>query len=340
MGLLSYSLRRLLLSVLVVFGISVITFTIARLIPSEPAALWIGARATPEQVARVRVELGLDRPLYEQYLRYLSSLLAGDWGLSIRTHRPVLTDILTFLPASLELILTGVAIAIIVGVPLGVVSATRRNSALDHGARVFSITGVSMPTFWLGMMLQLVFFRQLGILPVAGRLDTYVSIVSPIQRITGFLIFDALITGNWIGLQSALLHIILPALTLAAFPTGLITRMVRSTMSEVLSQEYITAARAYGVPERTVTYVYALKNAIAPAITVLALSFAYSLVETFLIETVFNWPGLGLYASTAIISVDFPAIMGITLFVAFVYISLNLAVDIVQALLDPRIRLE
>jgi peptide/nickel transport system permease protein len=184
-------------------------------------------------------------------------------------------------------------------------------------------------------MLQLLFFKQLGILPLGGRLDINVEL----NRITGFYIIDSLISGNWIALQSALTHIILPALTMAAYPIGLVTRMIRATMSEVLDEDYIRTAKAYGVPERTVHYVYALKNSAGPMIMVLALSFAYSLTETFLIEAVFNWPGLGYYASTAILSADFPAIVGITIFMSIFYIIINFAVDIIQAVLDPRIRL-
>lgn len=334
-GVKRYFLRRAALSILVFLGVTVITFTIARLLPSDPAARWVGPRATPEQVEKARIELGLNEPLYIQYFRYISNVFQGNLGVSIRTHSPVLQDIMTFLPSSLELIISGIIIALIVGIPLGVISATRKETILDHLSRIFSIAGVSMPAFWLGIMLQLLFFKQLGILPLGGRLDINVEL----NRITGFYIVDSLISGNWVALQSALTHIILPALTMAAYPIGLVTRMIRATMSEVLDEDYIRTAKAYGVPERTIHYVYALKNSAGPMIMVLALSFAYSLTETFLIEAVFNWPGLGYYASTAILSADFPAIVGITIFISVFYIIINFTVDIIQAILDPRIRL-
>lgn len=259
---------------------------------------------------------------------------------TIRTHDKVLRDIATFLPASLELIITGMVLSIVVGVPLGVVSAQRRDKPADHATRLSSVIGVSIFTPWLGMMLQLVFFRWLGILPVGSRIGTIVALTHPVTAITRFYTIDSLITGNFVAFQNVLLHLVLPAVTLAAFPIGLITRMTRSTMVDILDEDYIRTAKAYGLSERIVAYKYALKNAIGPTITVLALTFAYSLVETFLVETVFNWPGLGRYAAFSIISLDYPAIMGIAIVVALVYVILNLVVDLTQAYLDPRIRLE
>jgi len=335
-----YILRRLLLSILVLVGVCTITFVLARIVPSNPAVMWVGSHPTADQIARARIELGLDKPLYVQYYVYMSHLLRGDFGVSIRTHDEVLNDIAAFLPASLELILTGMIISIIVGVPLGVVSSLKRDKPADHATRLSSVIGVSVFTPWLGMMLQLVFFRWLGILPVGERVDTDILLAYPITVVTGFYTIDSLISGNLLAFQDVLVHLILPAVTLAAFPIGLITRMTRSTMVDVLDEDYIRTARAYGLPERLVAYKYALKNAIGPTVTVLALTFAYSLVETFLIEAVFNWPGLGRYAALSIISLDYPAVMGIAIVVALVYILLNLVVDLVQAYLDPRIRLE
>jgi len=198
---------------------------------------------------------------------------------------------------------------------------------------------VALPTFWLGMILQLVFFKQLRLFPLAGRVAMMTRFTAPIQHITGFYLFDSLITGNFTAFGSALSHIVLPGITLAAYPLGLSARMTRATMLEVLGEDYIRTARACGLRERRILGVYALRNAIGPVITVGALTFAYSLAETFLIESVFTWPGLGQYASKAILSVDYPAIMGVTLLVAFTYVLLNLLVDLTQAFLDPRIRL-
>jgi len=339
MSLRQYVARRLILCIFVLFGVSIITFFLARVVPSDPAALWVGPHARREEVERARKMLGLDKPLWVQYLIYIRNLLSGDLGISIYTHRPVLDDILMFLPASLELIVSGIFIGLILGIPLGVISAMRRDTLVDHVSRVYSIGGVSIPTFWLGMMLQLLFFKYLGILPAGGRVSSRLIMTHPITRRTGFYLIDTIITGNWIAFRDALTHLILPAMTLAAYPTGLVARMVRSTMVEVLEEDYIRTARAYGLPERVIAYLYALKNAIGPMITVLVLCFAYSLVETFLIEYVFDWPGLGRYASLAILATDYPAIMGITLFVTITYVSLNLVVDILLAFIDPRIRL-
>jgi peptide/nickel transport system permease protein len=233
----------------------------------------------------------------------------------------------------------GMFIAIVLGIPLGIISAAQNGTAVDHLGRVFAIAGVAVPTFWLAMILQLIFFKQLELLPLAGRLDMMTSLFSPVKHITGLYLIDSLITGNFRALGSALSHIVLPGITLAAYPLGLVVRMTRATMLEVLDEDYIRTARACGLHEVKILTVYALRNAIGPVLTVLALTFAYSLVETFLIESVFTWPGLGYYASNAIMTVDYPAIMGVTLLIAFTYILLNLIVDIALVFLDPRIRI-
>ncbi len=334
----AYVLRRVLLGLLVLLGLTVVTFFIARVVPSDPAARWVGPRATVEQIARARVQLGLDKPIYVQYLRYMADVFRGDWGVSIVTHQPVLRDIATYLPASLELTLAGMLVAILAGIPLGVVSAVHKDRLGDHLSRTFSTGAVSLPTFWVAMVLQLVFFGCLHLLPLGGQLDLAVKLGHPVTRITGMYTIDSLLTGNWVVFWDAVLHLILPALTLATYPLGLITRMTRSSMLEALNEDYIRVARAYGLPERRIVYVYALKNAIGPTVTVIALTFAYSLAGTFLIEAVFNWPGLGHYAADAVLAADYPAIMGVTIVVAFFYVMLNLAVDILHAALDPRVK--
>jgi len=339
MKLRDYVIRRLILSIVVLLGVSAVTFAIARIVPSNPARLWLGPHPTREQIARVEEEFGLNQPLHIQYIRYMSNLLTGNLGVSLRTHRPVLEDIKAFLPASLELICLGMIIGLIGGLILGVISSTRRDQSIDHFGRIFSITGVSLPSFWMGMMAQLVFFKWLGLLPVGGRIDDIVSLTHPIQWITGSYLLDSLLTGNWVAFTSVAYHIILPALVLAAYPFGLVARMTRSSMVEILQEDYIKTARAYGLRERTITYIYALKNSLGPTITVSALTFAYALVETFLIETVFNWQGLGWYSALSIMSLDYPSVMGITIVVASVYVFLNLIVDVTLAYLDPRIRL-
>lgn len=334
-----YVARRLALAVLVLFSVSVVTFTIARIVPSDPAAAWVGPRPKPEQIAAARIKLGLDKPLYIQYLRYLSDLLHGDLGVSVKTHQPILRDLKTYLPATLELVLFGMLMAITIGIPLGVLSGARRNSLLDHGSRLVAIAGVSMPTFWLGLLLQLLFFGKLGLLPLGGRVDRSISLYNPVQQITGFYLIDTVITANWVALKDSLIHLILPAFTLATYAIGLTIRMTRSTMIEVLEEKYIVAARAAGLPERTVLFKLALKNAIVPTLTVLGLSFVYSLTGAILVEVIFSWPGLGTYVTNAILNVDFPVIMAVTLVVTVFYVFINLFMDLLQRVLDPRVTL-
>jgi len=333
-----FFLRRLLLGIFVLFGVSLITFFIARVIPSEPAARWIGPRATAEQIAAAKIELGLDQPIYIQYLSYIKGLFTGDWGVSITSHQPVLKELLTFLPSSLEIILGGMLIAVIIGIPLGVLTAIKKETWVDHLARGISIGGVSIPTFWLAMILQLIFFQTLGWFPLGERVSTDVALLYPIETITGSNLLDSLLQGNWMFFKDALMHSILPMLTMAAFPLGVVTRMTRSSMLEVIGEEYMRVTKAYGFSNLSRTFKYALKNAMGPTLTSLGLTFAYALTTTFLIESVFTWPGLGLYTSKAILSSDYPVIMGITIFVTAAYLLVNFLVDMFLAVLDPRIK--
>jgi peptide/nickel transport system permease protein len=335
-----YIVRRLAMAVLVLISVSIITFIIARVIPSDPAAAWVGVHPTPAQIARARVELGLDRPLYEQYLRYMSALLHGDFGTSVRTHQPIANDIKTYLPATMELVLAGMVIAIVIGIPFGVLSGAKKGSLLDHLTRLFSIAGVSMPAFWLGLLLQLLFFGRLGILPIGSRVSTEITLYSPVKQFTGFYLIDTAFTGNWLAFKDAIVHLILPAFTLATYDIGLSIRMTRSTMVEVLSEKYILAARVAGIPERTILFVLALKNAIIPTITVLGLSFVYSLTGAILVEVIFSWPGLGNYVTSSVLSIDFPVIVSVTLVITVFYVFVNLILDLLQAMLDPRITLQ
>lgn len=336
---LEYIIRRLAMAVLVLVSVSIVTFLIARVVPSNPAAAWVGPHPTQEQIDLATEKLGLDRPLHEQYLRYMTGLLRGDLGNSIKTHQPITTDLKTFLPATMELVLAGMLIAVVIGIPLGVLSGANKGSLLDHSTRLFSIAGVSMPTFWLGLLLQLLFFGQLGILPLAGRISTQVALYNPVEPISGFYLIDTAITGNWVAFKDALIHIILPSFTLATYAIGLSIRMTRSTMIEVLSEKYILAARVAGIRERTVLFVLALKNAIIPTITVLGLSFVYSLTGAILVEVIFSWPGLGSYVTNAVLSIDFPVIVSVTLVVTVFYVFINLILDLAQAMLDPRVTL-
>jgi ABC-type dipeptide/oligopeptide/nickel transport system permease component len=336
---LEFILRRILSSIFVIIGVSVITFTLSRVVPSNPAALYIGPRARPDDIARVTKLLGLDRPLPVQYAIYMSGLLHGDFGTSIATKRPVLQELTDRAPASFELLITGMFLAVVIGVPLGVVSARWQGKPIDIATRTISIIGVSIPAFYLGLVFQIIFFRNLHWLPLTGQLNSDLRFTAPVQSITNFIILDSLITKNWVAFKDALIHIVLPALTLAAYPIGLIARMTRASMLEVLEQDYIRTARAYGIRDYFITYFYALKNAISPTLTVIGLTIAYALTGTFFVEVIYTWPGLGLFTVTSLLNVDYPAIMGVTLFGATGYVVINSVVDLLQAAIDPRINL-
>lgn len=334
-----FLLRRLASSAVVLAGVSVITFALARLLPGDVAAVYLGPRATPEALERVREQLGLNEQLHVQYLVYMRDMLSGDWGTSLTTKQPVLDSILGRLPASLELIAASLLIALPVGLVLGMLSARWHGRPVDMGVRIVSIVGVSIPAFFLGVLLQMLFFRGLDILPLSGRVDSDLRFTSPIAEVTGVYFIDALVSANWTAFMDVTWHLILPAITLAAYPIGLISRMTRSSMLETLGADYIRTARAYGLRERLIVTRLALRNALVPVLTVVGLTLAYLLTGTFFVEIVFNWPGLGTYAVRSILATDYPAIMGIALFGAAAYVLINLAVDLAQAWVDPRIRL-
>lgn len=333
----AYIVRRLFNGGLVIIGVSILTFLMTVIIPSDPAVRWAGARANAEQLAKVRQELGLDQPIHIRYWRYVSGMVQGDLGTSIRTRQPVLRDLKTYIPATAELVLVGMLLALVIGLPLGIWSALRKDSLVDHLCRATAVLGVSLPTFWLAMNLQVLFFRWLGWLPLGGRVSGIFDVMGTTPDLTGFLLLDSVLTWNWPVFFDALAHLVLPAITLAAYPIGLVAKQIRSSLLEVSGEDYIRVAKAYGLSERLVNYSYALRNALGPTVTVFALCAGYSLCNTFLIEAVFNWPGLGNYTAMAVITGDYPAIMGVTLFIAAVYVILNLVVDILIAL-DPRVR--
>jgi peptide/nickel transport system permease protein len=331
--------RRLGLSAVVVAGVVVLTFLITRVIPGDPAASWAGPHASPAEIAVIRHRLGLDQSVWVQIGTYFRGIVTGNWGMSVHTHQPVLSDIAHRLPASLELVIAAILIALVVGIPLGLVSAYRRGRMTDQVLRTTAVLGVSMPVFWLALILQMVFFRKLHLLPVAGEYDAQLQFSHPLTSYTGATVVDALITGNWAVFTSSLTHLVLPALAVAAYPVGVVMRMVRAGVLEVSGETHIQMVRALGFTERSVFGRFALRLTWNPVVQVLALVFAYALVNTFLVESIFDWPGIGSYAADSITSLDTPAITGITLFIAIVYVLLNLIVDLVQAALDPRIRL-
>lgn len=335
-----YLLRRLGLAFFVIFGVFVITFFISRIVPSDPVALYAGPRTSPEQKEEFRRKLGLDRPLPVQFVDYVGDVLQGDFGISLRTKRQITDDLKIFLSATLELVILAMGLALVIGIPLGVMTAARSGTWFDQYGRILSISGVSIPPFWLALLLQLLFFSILGLLPLGGRLSRDVNLTSPVEAITGFHLIDAAVTGNWAAWSDALSHLILPVCVLALYPIGLVTRMTRASMMETLSQPFITMARTSGLPERLILFRLALKNAIIPTLTVLGLTFAFAITGSVLIEVVFSWPGLGSYVTDAILASDFQVIIAVTLIMTILYVLTNLAVDILQAIMDPRIQLK
>jgi peptide/nickel transport system permease protein len=335
-----YVVRRVALAVLVVAGVIVLTFLIAHIVPGDPAATWAGPHASAAQVAAARRYLGLDRPPAVQLLSYFGGVLTGNWGIAIHTHRPVLSDLAVVAPASLELVTAAMIMALLVAVPLGLISARWPGRASDHAIRAGSILGVSMPIFWLALILQLVFAQRLRLLPVAGEYSPGLLFTHPLTRLTGFGLIDAPLTGNWPMFGSILGHLLLPAVVIAAYPAGLLTRMIRAQVLDTIGDAHVQMVRSLGFSERAVFGRFAMKLAWNPVAAAVALVFAYSLVNTFLVEAIFDWPGLGSYATASITSLDTPAILGVTLFIALVYVVANLAVDIFQAVIDPRIRLQ
>ena len=336
--MLSFITRRLLLGILTIFGVILITFILVRVIPSDPAAQWVGGRATPKQVAAAREELGLDKPVYVQFEHYIKDLLRGNLGYSLMTHQPVVEELKKRFPATLELVFISCIIALLIGIPLGLISAKDKNSWIDHFSRFFSIGAISIPTFWLALVLQLIFFMILGLLPSGGQLSMKIKLFQNVPHITGFIFLDSIITGNFAILKDFLKHLILPAICVGAYTIGLVARMTRSALLEILSEDYIKAARSYGLPERLILYSYALKNSLGPTITAVTLAMGYALMNTFLVESVFSWPGIGKYVADAVVCLDYPAIMGVTILAACAYILLNLVADIIISL-DPRVKL-
>jgi len=330
-----YIAKRLALIPLVLLGVVTIVFLLTHLIPGSAVRVLLGPHTTEAQIQRVTEEYGLDKPLTHQYGIYLWKVLHGDLGKSIITGRSVIADLGTYLPSTIELISAALIIITITGITLGVVAAVYRNGIFDFLARGLTVGGVAMPQFWLGLMVILIFFYWLGILPGGGKVDP--SIGAP-YHITGLYILDSLLTGNWAALESTLLHLVLPALTLAFTNLSTTTRMARTSMLKVLREDYIAMARAYGFGAFKINYVYALKNALTPVISVLGLITGSLLGGAFLVETVFDWPGIGLYATRSITNVDYAPVIGVALLTSFTYVLINIIVDITYTLIDPRIK--
>jgi ABC-type dipeptide/oligopeptide/nickel transport system permease component len=330
-----YVLRRLGLAVPVLLGISVLTFTLMRLIPGDPVLIMLqGETRSAEDVARIRAQWGLDQPAALQYLSYLGNLLTGDFGRSFMRQQPVLPVILEYLPATIELALASLLIALLLALPLGVLSAIKRGGVVDRVATVGSVLGISLPGFWIGLLLVLVFSVSLGWLPASGRLEFSAGL----EPVTGFYVLDSLLTGNLDALGDALAHLIMPAFVLGSAMAALTTRMVRSSMLEVLQQEYVVSARSKGLRERTVVVRHMLRNALLPVVTVVGIQAGTILGGAVVIETIFAWPGIGRLTVQAIAARDYFLLQGIVLFFALTRVFFNLLVDVLYGWLDPRIR--
>ncbi len=328
--------RLAMVIVLTYLGLLAVTFFIGRVIPVDPALAIVGDRAPEHVVQRVREELGLNLPLPQQFVRYVDRALHGDFGRSVLTSNPVWDDITKTFPATLELATCGILIGAGLGVPLGVWAAVRRGGLADHGVRVMALVGYSVPIFWLGLMALVLFYAKLGWVAGPGRID--VAFEYTIERRTGLMLLDAALAGEWEGFRNALSHLVLPASLLGYFSLAYISRMTRSFMLQELAQEYIVAARAKGLTETRIIWRHALRNALVPLITVVALSFAGLLEGSVLTETVFAWPGLGLYITNSLQNADMNAVLGGTIVVGTVFIGLNLLSDLLYRLLDPRTR--
>lgn len=316
-------------------GISIITFGISHLVPTDPAIVALGDHATDEQIDAFREKYGLNKPVAEQYWIYVTNLIQGDLGISLRTRRPVSADLRDFFPATFELSLTALVLSILIGVPAGVVSATARNRLPDHIVRIVSLIGGSVPIFWLGLILIGFFYGRLGWLPGGARIDKFIP---PPPLITGLFTVDSLLAGDYKAFWSSVHHLLLPALALGYFSTAIIARMMRSSMLEVLHQQYVLSAQARGFRQGRVVWRHAARNALIPAVTTIGVTFGSLLSGAVLTETIFSWPGLGRYATNSAINLDFPAVMGVTLLAALVYTVANLVVDVGYHWLDPRIR--
>ncbi len=330
----TFLVRRLSLLIFVLLGVSLLTFTISHVIPADPARQAAGPHATTEQVDLLRKKLGLDRSLPEQYWMYMTGLLQGDLGYSLYSRRPVTEDLKDYFPATIELTLAAMLICLIIGIPLGVMSAVYKDRLLDHISRVVCISGVGVPIFWLALLFQLILYRWLNLLPAGGRIDP--SVAQP-ATLTGMYVIDSLITGDWPALRSSLLYLTMPAITLAFASIAWIARITRTSMLDTLGQDYIRTAYSKGASERRVIFLHALRNALIPAVTMIGLQTGALLSGAFLVEIIFSWPGIGFYTVNAIMAMDFNAIMSTTMLVAVVYSLTNLIVDVLYVAIDPRI---
>jgi peptide/nickel transport system permease protein len=331
--MLAYIIRRILVLIPTLLGVSIIVFLMLHLTPGDPAELLMGERASEEALQQIREHLGLDKPLYIQYGRFLKQLMKGDLGETIWTRQQVWIEVKQRFPATIELSMVALFISCFTGMILGIISATKQYSIFDYISMLGALVGVSMPIFWLGLVFMLIFALNLGWLPMSGRLTVGVEL----ETITNLYILDAIITGNWAALRDAVWHIIMPAVTLSTIPTAIVARMTRSAMLEVLRQDYIKTAKAKGLSQFIVIFKHALRNALIPVVTTIGLQFGVLLGGAILTETIFAWPGVGKWMYDAVMQRDYMVIRSGTLFIATIFVVINLGVDVLYAIINPRI---
>jgi peptide/nickel transport system permease protein len=330
-----YVIRRLLLMIPVLFGLSIVTFVVSHMVPGNPVKLAAGPQARPEEIQRLTEEFGLDKPVTVQYLDYMKGLFSGNLGRSMLSHHLVLDDLIAYFPATLELVLVSMGFAIAIGIPAAILAAVYRDRWPDQISRIVALSGISMPLFWLAIVLQLILGQWLHLLPISGRFDPRLSYP---REITGLLLLDTLLAGNLKSFGVGLKHILLPAFTQSLIALALIMRLLRADVLEILQKDFVRMARANGIPERIILFKYVLKNSLIATVSMLGFLFGFLLGGSVLVETVYNWPGLGLYSMKSALSLDFQPIMGITLFVGLLFTLVNLATDLMYGVLDPRIR--
>jgi peptide/nickel transport system permease protein len=334
MNLRNYIIKRFLLAIPTLIGVSILVFSMLHLIPGDPAEVMLYPKGTEEQIEALRQKLGLDLPFYQQYFQWLGNVVQLDLGTSIKTGEAALKEIGSRFPATIELSLAALIIAVVLGIPLGVIAAQKRNTFIDYCTISLSLFGVSIPVFWLGLMLIFIFSAGLGWLPVSGRITMGAS---P-DEVTGLYLIDSLVARDFGSFMDSILHLILPAVALATIPLALVVRITRSSMLDVLSQDYMRTAKANGLPYRRIIFKHALKNALIPVVTVIGLQFGLLLGGAILTEAVFSWPGIGTLIVSSITNRDYPLIQGIVLMIAIIFIIVNILVDILYTIIDPRIR--
>jgi len=332
--LLYFILKKLAQVIPTLLGLSVLIFLMIHMVPGDPAEMMLGERANENSLRELRHQLGLDQPLYVQYGKFMGRLVQGDLGRALRTNEKITKEIKEHFPATLELSMVAIIIAIVLGMLAGIISATKQYSIFDYGSMLLSLVGVSMPIFWLGLVLMIIFSIKLAWLPLSGRLS-YDIVLEPI---TNLYLVDSLLQGNWAAFKDALWHIIMPAITLSTVPMAIIARMTRSSMLEVLRQDYIRTAKAKGLAPRIIHYKHALRNALIPVVTIIGLQFSILLGGAILTETIFAWPGIGSWLLNAVYARDFNAVQGGTMLIALVFVLINVLVDITYAWINPRIK--